>query len=364
MDAAMASNRHAPLSRSETGKWLGGVCAGLARGREVDLIWIRAAFLLGALIGGLGVFVYLACWLIIPLEGERPDDPSSGWLVVLARVLGASAGVLTLAALGAVVTLFGFGWAVLALAAAVLLAVLLAWPRLGPGWALLPVAALALPSVAVAAAGLRLEPATGNTLVAPHVLSSRAGATYRAGLGTMLVDLRRTDLPASGVVPLRIEGGVRRTIVALPADRCVRVELSYDVQPLVANLAAQLSTQQPDSGVVIFGDQMYTPSGQVAAPDTGLTPSQPRPVLRIDFTSTGGSLYLRDYPDSVDPELSPNWPGYRVYPEPHPNTNGESKRAASRTVRAWRVRRAAQVRSQRLIDSLMPGPCASEGKRR
>ena len=52
-------------------------------------------------------------------------------------------------------TLFGFGWIAVALAAAILLAVLVAWPRLGPAWALLPLAGIALPAVAVAAGGIQ-----------------------------------------------------------------------------------------------------------------------------------------------------------------------------------------------------------------
>jgi hypothetical protein len=87
-------------------------------------------------------------------------------------------------------------------------------------------------------------------------------------------------------------------------------------------------------------------------------------VLRIDFTSAGGSLYVRDYPDSVDPDVHPDWPGYRVFPERRPDTTGVPKRAARKLIRAWRVRRRAEVRSQRLVDSLMPGPCATGGGRR
>jgi hypothetical protein len=317
------------------------------------------------LIAGLGLFVYVACWLIMPREGEQPDDPSSGWLVVVAQACGASAGFATLAAFAGVATLFGFGWVVAALAAAVLAAVLVAWSRLGPGWALLPIAALTLPSIAVAASGLRLAPSTGHVLVAPRALSSAGVATYRAGLGTMLVDLRRTRLPASGAVRLRIDGGVRRTIVALPADRCVHVDLSYDVQPLVANLAAELTARQPYSQVDLFGSLLQNRSGRVPQPPTlslgGPADAKPGPVLRIDFTSAGGSLYVRDYPDSVVPDAQPDWPGYPVFPELRPDTKGVPKRAARRLIRAWRARHAVEVRSMRLIDALMPGPCAAAG---
>ena len=87
-------------------------------------------------------------------------------------------------------------------------------------------------------------------------------------------------------------------------------------------------------------------------------------MLRIDFTSTGGSLYVRDYSDSVDPEAMPDWPGYPVFPEARPSTQGLSKGQARYEVASWRVRHAAEVRSQRLINSLMPGPCAIAGAAR
>src|ERR1019366_7940050 len=128
----------------------------LTRGRRSHPAWIRAAFVASALVGGLGVLVYLACWLIIPQEGEQEGELGSSWVVVLAQACAVCVGVATLGALGAAATLFGFGWIVAALAAAVLLGVLGCWPRLGPAWALLPIAALTLPSLAAATSGVGL----------------------------------------------------------------------------------------------------------------------------------------------------------------------------------------------------------------
>jgi len=345
-----------PLSRSRDGKWLTGVCAGLARGAGIQPAWIRAAFVIGALIGGLGVLVYLACSLIIPLEGEQPGDLSSGWIVALAKACAACVGVAVLGALAAAATLFGFGWIAAALVAVVLIAVLATWPRLGPAWALLPIAAIALPSAAVAASGVRLVAQPGHETIAPAALGTNGVATFRAGLGTMLIDLRRTALPAWGVVPVRIQGGVRRTIVALPADRCVHVELSYRVQPLLAQLAAQFHGREPFAGVVVFGHSLGPRSGV-----DNYIGTASGPVLQIDFTSTGGSLYVRDYADAVDPDVIPDWPGYPVLPEARPSTRGLSKRQARDEVDSWKVRHAAEVRSQRSIDALMPGPCVADG---
>src|SRR5712691_1253267 len=50
---------------------LGGVCAGLAEGFHVNALWVRVAFLLLVFIQGIGVFLYIVLWLVMPerLEG-------------------------------------------------------------------------------------------------------------------------------------------------------------------------------------------------------------------------------------------------------------------------------------------------------
>ncbi len=341
------------LFRSRSDRWLGGVCGGLARGRGIHPAWIRAAFVVGGLIAGVGMLVYLACWLIIPQEGEAPGEGSSGWLVPLAKACATCLGLATLAALAATATLFGFGWVAVALAAATLLAVLVSWPRFGPAWALLPIAGIALPAVAVAASGVQLSTNPGPVTIAPRALAPGGVATFRAGLGTLLVDLRRTDLPATGTLNVRVQGGVRRTIVALPHDRCVHVTLRYSVQPFWSEVASLLAGRSPAPGVAVFGDYLPGRSGsrRLASPAPG-------PVLKLHLTSAGGSLYVRDYPDTVDPDASPNWPGYPVYPEPRPDVRGLSKRNASYELRSWRARHTAEVRSQQVVAQDMPGPCA------
>ena len=344
------------LSRSRDDRWLGGVCAGLARDRGVHPAWIRLAFVLAALIGGIGVLVYLAFCLIVPQEGEQPGDASSGWLVGLAKACAACLGVASLAMLTAAATLFGYGWMAVALAAAVLVGVLAAWPRLGPVWALLPVAAIALPAAGVASAGVQLTGDTGHVTVAPRALAPGGLATFRAGLGTLLVDLRHTALPATGTLDVRVRGGVRRTIIALPHDRCVHVDLSYDVQPFWGQVASLVTGHGPAAGVVIFGAHLPAHQGPAR-----ITSAAPAPVLHIDFASAGGSLYLRDYPDTVDPETDPNWPGFDVFPEPRPNVQGLSRGLARYELDSWQERHAAEVSEQRSVTALMGGPCAGAG---
>src|SRR3954451_24092943 len=158
----------APTTRAREGRWLGGVCAGLAARWGVPAARVRLGFVLTSVVLCLGVLVYLAAWLILP--GEREHGGQRG-IVLLAQACGALLGLATLAAAGAGATVFGFGWAVVAVAGAVLVGALTGWARLGPAWALLPVGALVLPSVALAVGGVRIEPSTTSVVLAPRVIS-------------------------------------------------------------------------------------------------------------------------------------------------------------------------------------------------
>jgi phage shock protein PspC (stress-responsive transcriptional regulator) len=53
---------------------LGGVCAGLAEGLRLDPIWVRIAFLVLVFLQGVGIFIYVVLWLVMPERiegGER-----------------------------------------------------------------------------------------------------------------------------------------------------------------------------------------------------------------------------------------------------------------------------------------------------
>jgi phage shock protein PspC (stress-responsive transcriptional regulator) len=348
-----------PLSRAQSGRWLGGVCAGLAPLRGLSVGWMRIGFVLLGLLGGIGVAVYLACWLIIPVAAtDTGADPGAAGpprgVVAVAQACAACVGLMVLAGGAAIATLFGLGWLVVLLAAAVLAGVFAGRRRLGPAWALLPIAALTLPAVAVAASGLRLAPQAGQTVVAPGTSAQLQSTVYRSGLGEMLIDLRGTSFPATGTVNLRIRAGVKRTIVALPAGECVHVNLHYQVNPFLVGLGALLTGRStlPYSAVDVFG-RLYTPrTGTVI--DQGLGAY---PTLNIDFSSEGGSLYVRDYPNTVNPNIEPDWPGYIGKPEARPNLHGEPRKIWPMMLRAWRQRLRTEIASDRSVDELMPGPC-------
>jgi phage shock protein PspC (stress-responsive transcriptional regulator) len=346
----MTEDQHLRVTaRAREGRWLGGVCAGLARRWDIGPGGIRLAFVLGSLVFGIGVLAYLAAWLILP--GETGDGLTTGQrgIVLLAQVCGAALSLAFLACVGALATLFGFGWAVVALGGVVLVGALAGWPRLGPAWALLPVGALVLPSIALAAGRVQLEPTTAASMVTPATAADLR-TEYRSGLGQLTIDLRHTVLPDSGTIGLKVDAGVGRTLIALPHDRCVHVAInSRETFPLL-RLGAVL-VGRPDvisSTTTVFGD---TASRQVGG--------RPGPTLAVDFRSAGGGLVVRDYPDNVDPDVQPDWPGYPVAVEPRPDTHGLRRKAAKRELRAWQARRAEQQRSKTRIDGLMGGPCAA-----
>ncbi len=54
---------------------LGGVCAGLEAQFGLSVTALRIAFIIGAFIGGWGLLIYLALWVIMP-AAKKEDPPS------------------------------------------------------------------------------------------------------------------------------------------------------------------------------------------------------------------------------------------------------------------------------------------------
>jgi phage shock protein PspC (stress-responsive transcriptional regulator) len=59
------------LYRPVHDRMLAGVAAGIGRYLGVDTLVVRIALVVLAFIGGIGVPLYLACWLLIPEEGRE-----------------------------------------------------------------------------------------------------------------------------------------------------------------------------------------------------------------------------------------------------------------------------------------------------
>ena len=356
----------ARIVRASRGRLLGGVCAGLPDTMRLGTNGLRLLFVLASLLGGIGVVLYLTCWLVIPSGDQDPETDPVRSIVVLAWATGALVVLILIGSIAAIATVFGFGWLVFAIAAVITgLTFSPLRTRIPTLATLLTIAALTLPAMAVALSPVRLTFQTGESIARPASYSEAGKTVYRSGFGTLLIDLRSTPVPLAGNTTLRIDAGLRRTIVALPADRCVRVRVNYDVHLFPAHLAALLTghDRTPFHDVVLFGNPFgyQAPRGNNTRVANLVSPGLRPPTLTIDFTSQGGGLYVRDYPDSVNPSVTPQWPGYPVTLEPRPNLNNEPHRLWKSIVRAWRLRLAAQRGSQAYVDQRIDGPCVPGG---
>ena len=56
------------LNRSQSDSVIAGVCGGLGEYLNVDPILFRVLFVLGFIVGGSGLLVYIILWIAIPLE--------------------------------------------------------------------------------------------------------------------------------------------------------------------------------------------------------------------------------------------------------------------------------------------------------
>jgi phage shock protein C len=56
------------LYRSKTNRQLAGVCGGLAQYFNFDATLVRVLFVLLAVLGGSGLVLYVAMWIIVPKE--------------------------------------------------------------------------------------------------------------------------------------------------------------------------------------------------------------------------------------------------------------------------------------------------------
>ncbi|MDX3005779.1 PspC domain-containing protein [Kribbella solani] len=56
------------LVRPSNNRWIGGVCAGLARRFGISANTMRLIFVLSCLLPGPQVLIYIALWFIMPAE--------------------------------------------------------------------------------------------------------------------------------------------------------------------------------------------------------------------------------------------------------------------------------------------------------
>lgn len=351
-----------PLRRASAHRWIGGVCRGVATRWDISVAHVRALFVVATLLAGLGMLAYVACWLVLPTDSEDDESPSLvRGMASLALLAAASAGLATLALGATGVTLFGFGWGVVGATAVFLVAALVAWPLLRLSWVLLPLAAILIPAVAVAASGLRIAPQAGVVVGSPERTSDVPARGYRTGLGDLLVDLRGFRAPAGSEVPLRLDTGTGRTVVALPRDRCFNLDVRYKTDTLgwdTLTLTAPWSEprERPTAPSVFYGRDVYAPEGRWTRPSS----DRNAPTLRIDFTSVDGSLWIRDYPDATGPLYESDWPDQLNSPA-SPGELRLAWRESNRkpaVQRRWKAWRKAVRRFERQQKARRRGACA------
>lgn len=61
------------LQRNQQDKMIAGVCSGLAEHFDIDVTWIRIAFVLAVMLGASGILAYIILWIVVPKKPYMPD---------------------------------------------------------------------------------------------------------------------------------------------------------------------------------------------------------------------------------------------------------------------------------------------------
>lgn len=61
------------LYRSRSDKVIAGVCGGLAKHWETDVVWIRVLAVVSIFLNGLGLLAYIIMWIVVPLEPAKVE---------------------------------------------------------------------------------------------------------------------------------------------------------------------------------------------------------------------------------------------------------------------------------------------------
>lgn len=93
----MTNSSPTPLHRPGQGRWIAGVALGLAHRLGIKAWIVRVGFLILVPVGGVGILLYAAGWLLIPVEGEAHsivwgwsgDRSARRWMGVILIVLAA-----------------------------------------------------------------------------------------------------------------------------------------------------------------------------------------------------------------------------------------------------------------------------------
>jgi phage shock protein PspC (stress-responsive transcriptional regulator) len=213
------------LERPRDGRRLAGVAEGLGRHFDIDPAFIRIAFAVSAIFGGIGFLLYALAWLAMPQEGAGKPTVTIGrdgspWLTYVA------AGLAIVMVLD-VITYGSFGWydgfglrgLLLALASIAIVAVAVAVRPLGRA----ALVACALASVAAIGASIAMidVPMRGGIGSRDWAPAFAARHTYRLGIGDAELDL--TDISDPKVDSVVTVGAGNLTVV-VPASAWVDID--------------------------------------------------------------------------------------------------------------------------------------------
>jgi signal transduction histidine kinase len=237
------------LRRDRRGRWLGGVCTGIARRYGVDLWLVRFAFVAATAAGGLGVALYALAWLVIPAEevpgraerraptGRAAVEVALGTGLLLLSVL------LTFRALGLWFSDAAWALVLVASGGALIWRQSLGSRAAGADTAPTPPATIAKP--AQAAPGAAAGGAVGDQLagalggLTPAEGRRAALAVSRTGIGIALVI-------AAGIVFLEATGALSAARDVLLSVFVAVVVLGVIFAPWIVRLVRSLTTERAE----------------------------------------------------------------------------------------------------------------------
>ncbi len=88
-DDQTADQGYKRIFRSSSDKMIAGICGGLAEYCGIDLTLIRIIFVILCFISGTGLIVYLIGWIIIPVQEDTADSPSTSLSTLIGTIIGA-----------------------------------------------------------------------------------------------------------------------------------------------------------------------------------------------------------------------------------------------------------------------------------
>lgn len=306
------------LFRGRTnGRVIAGVCGAIGAQMGIPVWIVRLTFIVASFMFGIGLIAYVVGWIVIPAESG--DDQSAevfgrietvgvDVFRVVAFVALVCVGIglaLVIAGISATLAVFGLAWVVAAAMVALLLLAVLGWPRVRP-WILVVIGlAIVIPVVAVAALDVSIDRNVFGVDEAPATAAEIPEAGYVSGLGTVLVDLRKTKLDSGTTtrVPIHADFGV--VVVALPADRCVAVELTHKSSRL---LSRGFSESDPHGALGLTN--LFTKSTDSARARLHQAAPKSSPRVVVNVQSQLAQVLVRSYPDQMPGLENPAWDNF------------------------------------------------------